>query len=218
MLRSDHACHANERHTKLARIMRHILAILLLTAVSTPVYGQLAVKTNLLYDATLTPNLGAEMRVGRRSTVNLVYGLNAWSFDSDTHGRRQAKHWVVMPEYRWWFCAPFSGHFVGIHAMGGQMNAASVDLPIPGRFFGGDNLTKEVRSARYQGGFAGGGFTYGYQWILGRNWNLEAEIGVGYDRVWYDKYACGECGAKLKSGSTNYVGVTKLGLSILYIF
>ena len=158
------------------------------------------------------------MRVGRHSTVNLVYGLNAWSFDTKEHGTRQAKHWLLMPEYRWWFCTPFNGHFVGVHAMGGQMNAASVDLPIPGAFFGGDNLTREVKSARYQGGFAGVGLTYGYQWVLSRNWNIEAEVGLGYDRVWYDKYACGECGSKLKSGHTNYVGLTKLGLSILYIF
>ncbi len=29
-------------------------------------HSQLAVKTNLLYDATTTPNLGAEVRVGSK--------------------------------------------------------------------------------------------------------------------------------------------------------
>ena len=47
-------------------------------------HSQLAVKTNLLYDATTTPNLGAEVRVGSKSTINLVYGLNAWSFKGDS--------------------------------------------------------------------------------------------------------------------------------------
>lgn len=180
--------------------------------------GQLAVKTNLLYDATTTPNIGAELRVGNRSTVNVVYGLNAWTFHSDTHGDRKVRHWLVMPEYRWWTCSPFNGHFIGVHALGGEYNAQNVSLPIPGVFFGGDNLTREVRDKRYQGWYAGAGFTYGYQWILSKHWNLEAEIGVGYGYLDYSRYSCGECGVRTGTGHTNYVGLTKLGLSIMYLF
>lgn len=178
---------------------------------------QFAVKSNLLYDATTTPNLGAEYAVGFRNTVNLVYGLNPWSFD---HGqdRKMAKHWTLMPEYRWWTCSAFNGHFFGIHAMGGEFNAANVNLPIPGGFFSGENLRSGVRDHRYQGKYLGAGVTYGYQYSIARHLNLEAEIGVGYDHVWYDKFACGECGSRLAKGGTNYVGVTKLGLSLLYIF
>lgn len=177
-----------------------------------------AIKSNLLYDATTTPNLGVEMSVGPKSTVNLVYGLNPWTFHSESHGDRKAKHWLLMPEYRRWTCSTFNGHFFGVHAMAGQFNAANVDLPIPGAFFGGDNLTKGVRDHRYQGTYAGAGLTYGYQWILSRHWNLEAEIGLGYNHVWYDKYACGECGGKIDKGGTNYLGLTKLGISFMYIF
>ena len=92
-------------------------------------YAQVAVKTNLLYDATTSPNLGVEVGVAPKSTVQLVYGLNPWEFSSDRHGDRQAKHWVLMPEYRWWTCSRFNGHFVGVHALGGQFNAANVDIP-----------------------------------------------------------------------------------------
>lgn len=180
--------------------------------------AQLAVKTNLLYDATSTPNIGMEYALSKKSTVNLVYGINPWTFDSETHGERKAKHWVLMPEYRWWPCTVFNGHFFGIHAMGGQFNAASVDLPLPGFFFGGDNLRTGVRDHRYQGGFIGAGITYGYQWPLSKHWNLEAEIGIGYNYVWYDKYRCGTCGGREYSGHTNYAGITKLGLSIMYLF
>lgn len=75
-----------------------------------------------------------------------------------------------------------------------------------------------MRDYRYQGSFLGAGATYGYQWILSRHWNIEAEVGVGYAHVWYDKYACGECGARLADGGTNYFGITKLGISFLYLF
>ena len=177
-----------------------------------------AIKTNLVSDAITSPSLGIEIGTGNKNTLQLFYSLNPWTFSSDSHGDRKARYWNVMPEFRWWTCSKFNGHFFGVHLMGGEYNASNVALPIPGAFFKGDNLTKEVKDHRYQGGYAGGGFTYGYQWILSRHWNFEAEIGVGYNYVWYDKYPCYECGSKIASGHTNYVGVTKVGLSLLYIF
>ena len=201
----------------LLRLITIFFFILALSAA--PLAAQpVAIKTNLIGDAITSPNLGVEVGVGKKNTLQLFYTLNPWTFDSDSHGQRKAKYWNVMPEFRWWTCSKFNGQFFGVHLNGGQFNASNVALPIPGAFFKGDNLTKEVKSHRYQGGYAGGGFTYGWQWILGRHWNLEAEIGVGYNYIWYDKYPCYECGAKIASGHTNYVGVTKLGLSLLYIF
>lgn len=198
--------------------MRVRLLIMLFVLAAMGAKAQLAVKTNLLYDATTTPNVGLEYAFGMRNTIQLVYGLNPWVFNSETHGKRDAKHWVLMPEYRRWLCSKFNGHFFGVHAMGGEFNASNVSLPIPGAFFGGENITRGVRDRRYQGDFIGIGATYGYQWILGKHWNLEAEVGVGYGHVWYDKFLCGTCGNKLSEGTTNYVGITKLGISILYLF
>lgn len=195
-----------------------ITALVAVACVCSPrAEAQLAIKTNLLYDATTTPNLGLELGVGSRSTINLVYGLNPWNFKSGDINRK-AKHWVAMPEYRWWFCSKFDGHFIGVHAMGGQFNAANVNLPLPGGFVGGENIARQARDKRLEGWFVGGGITYGYQWVLSKHWNLEAEIGAGYDYVKYKKFKCDDCGAKIGEGHTNYLGVTKLGLSIIYLF
>lgn len=176
--------------------------------------AQVAVKTNLLYDALTTPNLGVEVAFNTRNSVNLVYGLNPWTFSDD----RKAKHWVVMPEYRRWLCTAFNGHFFGVHAMGGEFNAAKMNLPLPGAFFSGSNLRSDVKDHRVQGAFAGAGVTYGYQWNISRHFNIEAEVGVGYNHVWYEKYSCMDCSSLVKKGQSNYLGVTKLGLSFLYIF
>jgi len=205
--------------TRLRKVEVAVVLLLIgfLFAGSQDAEAQFAVKTNLLYDATTTPNIGVELGTGVKNTVQLFYGLNPWTFHS-SHGDRKARHWLLMPELRWWRCSKYNGSFIGVHLMGGQFNASNVDIPLPGCFFAGDNLVKGVRDNRYQGWYAGAGFTYGYQWILGRHWNLEAEIGVGYNHVWYDKYPCYECGAKIADGQSNYVGVTKLGLSLLYIF
>ena len=51
-----------------------------------------------------------------------------------------------------------------------------------------------------------------------RHFNIEASIGIGYDYIKYDKFRCGECGERLKSGHTNYFGPTKLALSFMYVF
>lgn len=200
------------------KLTRTLLLLLVLFEGIATLQAQVSVKTNLLYGATTTPNLGVEAAIGHKQTIQLFYGLNAWEFDSKSKGTRQAKHWLLMPEYRWWTCTVFNGWFVGVHAMGGEFNAGNVNLPLPGAFFGGDNLQKEVRDYRYEGKYLGGGITGGYQWILGRHWNLEAELGLGYDHIWYDKYPCAECGTRLDKSSTNYLGITKLGLSILYLF
>lgn len=178
----------------------------------------LAVKTNLLYDASTTPNLGVEIGLARRMTGQLFYGYNPWTYSGSGPEAKKAKHWVLMPELRWWTCSKMNGFFYGIHAMGGQFNAGNINAPVPGAFFKGLNVGKAVRDSRVEGTFAGGGITAGYQWILSRHWNLEAELGVGYNHVWYDRYPCSVCGVKIGEGQTNYAGLTKAGITLMYVF
>ena len=52
-----------------------------------------ALKTNLLYWSTVTPNLGLEASIARKHTVQLFYGLNPW----EPSGGESLKHWVVQP-------------------------------------------------------------------------------------------------------------------------
>lgn len=195
--------------------LRHILAALtlaLLLAVPTAhtmAQRNVALKTNLLYWGTTTPNVGIEASVGKKHTVQLFYGLNPWNkFLGESN--KSLKHWLVMPEYRYWFCQSFNGWFVGAHLMGGQFNAGGIKLPL--------GMFPEFRDHHYEGWGIGGGITAGYQWPLSKHWNFEASMGVGYDYLKYDKYKCGECGEKIKSSHSNYWGPTKTALSLLYIF
>lgn len=170
---------------------------------------QVALKTNLLYDATTTPNLGVEMGVGKKHSVQLFYGLQPWKFG---HGADQKylKHWILNPEYRYWFCHRFNGSFLGVHAFGGEYDAQRVHLP-----FG---YWKELRDNRFEGWFVGAGVSYGYQWVLSRHWNFEGSVGVGVAYIDYDKFSCGTCGRKTDDGHKTYVGPTKAALSLLYMF
>lgn len=182
--------------------------ILPLASLLTANAQKVALKTNLLYDATTTPNLGAELAMGKKSTLQLFYGLNPWKFASDR--TKQLRHWLLMPEYRYWTCQKFNGHFFGIHALGGQYNVGGIDLPNP--------VFKDLDEKRYEGWYAGGGLTYGYQWLLSRHWNLEASVGVGYIRFHYKEFPCTECGALIQENNKNYFGPTKLALSLMYCF
>ena len=58
----------------------------------------IAVKTNLLYWATSTPNIGFEFGLGKRTTLDLVGGYNPWTLNKDDN--KKIKHWMVMPEFR----------------------------------------------------------------------------------------------------------------------
>ena len=132
---------------------RVIAVILIVISAITARAQDWAVKTNLLYDATLTVNAGVELRVAPRWSVDLSGNLNAWSIN-----KHRWKHWMVQPEARYWFCEATAGHFVALHALGGQYNVGNIDL---GFNFLGTNL-KNLRDKRYEGWYAGAGIAYGY--------------------------------------------------------
>jgi hypothetical protein len=129
--------------------------------------------------------------------------------------QRKWKHWYAQPEARYWFCDRFAGHFIGIHAFGGQYNIGNLHNSI--KFLNTD--FSALTDYRFEGWFVGGGIAYGYDWILGKHWNLEAEIGIGYAYSRYNKFECGNCGKKLESHRVhNYVGPTKAAISLVYLF
>lgn len=71
---------------------------------------KIAVKSNLLYDATTTVNLGLEFGLARKWTLDIPVNYNPWKPDN---GRR-LRHWGVQPEVRYWFCESFNRTFVGL--------------------------------------------------------------------------------------------------------
>ena len=164
-----------------------------------------AMKTTALAWASTTLNFGAEAAVSHRQTVQIFGALNPWTFSGD----KRARFWTVQPELRHWFCEAFNGHFLGVHALGGEYNVRNVDLP-----FG--TLPKTEKGRHYEGWYIGAGLTYGYQWMISRHWNIEASIGLGYAYSPYKLY--GRCDRCLDRKHRNYVGPTKAALSVLYIF
>lgn len=194
--------------------MKHtlLLLVMVLSCFSQDLYAQkVAAKTNLLSYAVLNPNLGVEIGLAPKWTLDVTGQFNVWTMSHD----RRWKHWAVQPEARYWLCDRFGGHFFGMHVHGGQYNIGGIDGKI--NFLGTD--MRKLKDARYQGWFAGAGVAYGYAWILGVHWNLEAEVGFGYSYTRYDKYPCAKCGKKIENDKPHhYVGLTKAAINLVYLF
>lgn len=169
---------------------------------------EIGIKTNLAYWASASPNLGLEIGLGKQTTLDISAGFNPFKFSDG----KQWKHWLVQPELRWWTCERFDGHFLGVHLIGGGFNIGNVSS-FPFSIWDG------LDDSRYKGHALGGGVAYGYAWMLGKHWNLEAEVGVGYAHAWYDQYpGYKRNGATLTDGNKNYWGITKLAISFVYLF
>lgn len=171
---------------------------------------KVAVKTNLLYDATATINAGVEFGLSPQWTFEMSGNYNNWTMSHD----HKWKHWLIQPEARYWFCNRFIGHFVGFHAHGGKYNVGNLDNGIS---FWGTDLSK-LSDSRYQGWFVGAGVAYGYSWVLSRHWNLEFELGIGYAYSRFDRYPCATCGERLDEGDHHYFGPTKAAVNLIYAF
>ena len=191
-------------------LKRLCILAFLLGAFSVSKGQNVAVKTNLLYDATLTANGGIEVGLAKKWSFDLSGNYNGW----EVNGHKW-KHWLVQPELRYWFCDRFAGHFVGIHALGGEYNMGHIRNSI--NFLGTD--FSKLTDRRYQGWAVGGGIAYGYAFILSRHFNLELEAGFGYAYTRYDVFECEGCGRKVDEDRPHhYVGPTKAALNLVYQF
>ena len=167
------------------------------------------IRSNALYWFTTTPNAGLEFRLGEQTSLSADFGYNAFNFPASVGAKGAASnpkihHWLLQPEFKYWFCSVFERGYVGFHGLYGHYNA------------GGLKFIPFMSETRYRGWAAGGGFSYGYQWALGGRWGVEASLGAGYLYLSYDKYNCGSCGRHQGSYHRHYIGPTKAAVTFIY--
>ena len=169
--------------------------------------GRIALRTNLLYDATLSPNLGVEVRVDSAWTVGLLAGINAW--DVDKAKNRKWRHMLFSLRARKFLNdSVFHKGYIEADVIYSHFNVGNVKFP-----FG---LYKSVRDRRLQGDLVALGGKYGYSWILARNWRIEAEAGVAVGYAWFKEYDCPHCGTFLGKDCRIFL-LPQLGINIVYI-
>lgn len=175
--------------------LRRYVVVAVFSAIGIPMMAQrVSVKTNALYWAGATPNIGVEFRLNRHFTLN-VEGLgNRFKAGSKLDTRVLG----FMPEARYWFSIrPQAGHFVGLMGM-----ATDYDITLKNKIHKGDAV--------------GAGVTYGYSFVLNRRWSIEATAGLGVLGVRKVDHAKSEP-EPASAKSSLKLAPMKLGLSFVYI-
>ena len=138
------------------------------------VNSQWSIRTNLLYDAVLLPNIGIEYALKPNISLVLNAGGNWLKWD------RKHYYWRMLTadiEGRYWLgdrkndkILQHKGHHVGVYAA-----VYRYDLEFGGKGQMGDfNI--------------GGGVSYGYSLPIGRRLSLDLSIGIGFVGGKYKKY------------------------------
>ena len=161
----------------------------------------LHLRTNLLYDAVLLPNVGAELSLGRSWTF-LAEGTFNWLSSNSSH-----RYWRVgmgAVEARYWFGGPidaarYLGHHMGIYVAGYRYDIE----------FGGDG---QMADFNY-----GAGLSYGYSTRIGRKLSLDFGLALGYIGGKYKKYEPVDDHYVWKDDfSRTYFGPTKAEVTLVW--
>lgn len=140
-------------------------------SVGKPLY--LGLKTNLLFDIILVPNISLEWAFAPRWSISAEY-MHAWWKSDASH-----KYWRTYggnAELRYWFGKKavhkrLAGHHVGIYG-----GALTYDFE-----WGGKGYQAHKWSTNF-------GISYGYSAPIARRLNLDFEIGLGYLSGEYEEY------------------------------
>lgn len=160
----------------------------------------LAIKTNVLYLGAGVANLGLEAKITDNISFDLPVAYSPYTIKTDYKLRVLA----LQPEFRYWFKGFSDGHYVGLDGNFAWYNVAL------------DKLNRYQDSGNRP--LMGVGIRYGYSWKILPSLALEFTLGVGYANIHYDVFYNVENGIRYDSGVKNYFGITKAGISLVYVF
>lgn len=178
------------------RIFIFVSLFLFLALPATEAEGQvLGVKTNALaWGAGGSFNVGVDWGFAKQWSLELDAIYNPF-----THGDgKKTNVWGFQPEVRFWPRYKYAGHFLGLHGHYAQYDWG-------------------LWKYRYKGDLVGGGLSYGYAWMLGDRWNIEATAGFGYTRLDHmHKYDRKDSSVHYPAGVENKWGLSRIGISVTY--
>ncbi|NDV82846.1 DUF3575 domain-containing protein [Bacteroides sp. 51] len=172
----------------------------------------MAVKSNLLYDAALLPNLAVEIPFGRKYkwSVAIEGNWSWWNTNADDYYYHRIQ--IAGAELRRWLGyrkgRPLNGWYVGAYAYGGTYDI---------RLFTNKNSDYgQLSNWSYSGGL-----TAGYAMRISKRFNLEFGLNAGYLGGKYYKYNVSDCQdctfPKRSTHNRNYWGPTKLNVSLVWL-
>ncbi|GHV29590.1 hypothetical protein FACS1894177_00740 [Bacteroidia bacterium] len=161
---------------------------------------KVSLRTNLLYWAVATPNLGVEWQPSDNWGILVNGAYSHWIWNGED---KQHRTWLVQPEVRYYFSSPLwrpgGVWFIGAEFHAGQFNF-------------------KFNDTGYQGDALGGGITGGYKLRLSHVFDLDFSLGLGYTSLKYEKYYRSNDVFVLKEGrlKKNVFAPTQLGVSLIF--
>ncbi|MDR1881600.1 MAG: DUF3575 domain-containing protein [Prevotella sp.] len=169
---------------------------------------RLVVKTNMLYDLALLPNVSVEAPFAGDWSAVANLAFSKWDSKSPAYWSHQVNY-AGLEIRRWWgnrHDSPLLGHFAGLYFTGGVY-----DLRL---------FTKSLDAYGYLSPWSwSAGATYGYSLPLSTKMNLEFSLNAGYFTGAYSAYnrsRCTDCYPERQTGRRGYWGPTGGGVSLVY--
>lgn len=173
---------------------RILLIILCLASLATARAQMLGVKTNVLKNAAMMPNISLEVATGSKTSLSaeLFGSTKSWGHRFRTIG--------AAPEWRWWFGGrTFDRFFLGVGA-----KVIHYDF--------------EWQDEMRRGDAVGAGLTFGYDFYIGRHFALDLSAGLGGMAFWQHRTVPGEAMTSIeyKENGVRLIPY-QLGVSFIYI-
>lgn len=170
-----------------------------------------AIKTNMLYDAAMTPNIGAEVYIAPNVSLSANWMYAWWNKDrtsfywrvygGELEARYYINRWSTRRERR---KHAFEGHHIGLYGLFGTYDYE----------FGGDG--QQAAKWNY-----GGGIAYGYSLPITRRLNIDFALGLGCLYGDYYKYEPSTIKNDdyywLSTNKRKYWGPTKAEVSLVWV-
>lgn len=192
------------------RIVFMLIIALFLLLCPPAAKGQ-AIKINLPTALVGTPNIGAEFTVSQQFAINADVLWAPYMFKSTEEvfrglvGTVELRYYV-KPKY-YYTHDLFDGFYVGPYVMYGNFN------------IGLKNKGEDEDSFRHKGWGVSGGVSLGYKFYLSKRFRLDANLGLGYAHLQYNKYLLGGEWADYPltiKDTKMWIGPTKFGVHLVY--
>lgn len=154
---------------------------------------RIALKTNVLELATLSPNLGITFRTSRHFTMGFDLIANPVSIN-----KYKLTFVGIDGEGRYWFSRVMARHFVGVIGL-----AESHNFRFDTNYHKGDAFAA--------------GLVYGYAWPISKRWNIEASVGAGLVHYRDMKWKEGESAPSSPNNTKTVLAPIKADISFSYI-